>query len=103
MCWSWFEKPILKTEIIEETEGLDEDEKLTNLAVGDMMGGEMIITEVHKARDEGRREGISQGTMQVAEKMIKANKPAKEITMFTDISIDNLKEMAANLGVTLML
>lgn len=39
MCWSWFEKPILKTEIIEETEGLDEDEKLTNLAVGDMMGG----------------------------------------------------------------
>lgn len=71
--------------------------------VGDMMGGEMIITEVHKARDEGRREGISQGTMQVAEKMIKANKPAKEITMFTDISIDNLKEMAANLGVTLML
>lgn len=32
-------KQILRTEIVEETEGLDENDKFTNLAVGDMMGG----------------------------------------------------------------
>ena len=39
MCWSWFEKPILKTEIIEEADGLDEEEKFTNLVIGDNLGG----------------------------------------------------------------
>ena len=39
--------------------------------------------------------------VQVAEKMLKANKPAEEIKNFTGVSIDKLKELADKLGVTL--
>ena len=38
MCLFRFEKTILKTQIIQEN-GLSDDEELTNLAIGDMMGG----------------------------------------------------------------
>lgn len=45
--------------------------------------------------------GMEQGMVQVAEKMLKANKPAEEIKNFTGVSIDKLKELADKLGVTL--
>lgn len=40
--WKWLmsaNKVIKKTEIVEETDGLDEDEKFTNLMIGDELGG----------------------------------------------------------------
>ena len=46
-------------------------------------------------------QGIEQGIELVAEKMLKANKPAEEIRNFTGVSMDKLKEMADKLGVTL--
>ena len=45
--------------------------------------------------------GVEQGMEQVAEKMLKANKPSEEIRNFTGVSMDKLKEMADKLGVTL--
>ena len=45
--------------------------------------------------------GIEQGIELVAEKMLKANKPAEEIMNFTGVSMDKLKEMADKLGMTL--
>ena len=45
--------------------------------------------------------GMERGMVQVAEKMLKANKPAEEIKNFTGVSIDKLKELADKLGVTL--
>ena len=45
--------------------------------------------------------GMEQGMVQVAEKMLKANKPAEEIKNFTGVSIDKLKELVDKLGVTL--
>ena len=45
--------------------------------------------------------GVEQGMEQVAEKMLKANKPSEEIRNFNGVSMDKLKEMADKLGVTL--
>ena len=45
--------------------------------------------------------GVEQGMEQVAEKMLKANKPAEEIRNFTGVSMDKLRELADKLGVTL--
>ena len=42
-------KTILKTEIVAESDGLDEDDKLTNLAVGEMMDGfdGMVFADIY--------------------------------------------------------
>ncbi|MGN0161529.1 MAG: hypothetical protein ACI4AQ_09095 [Lachnospiraceae bacterium] len=47
----------------------------------------------------GRSQGRTEGYSQVAEKMIKANKPFQEIMEFTGLSADELKELANKLGV----
>ena len=51
------------------------------------------------SREEGRTEGIEIGYNQVAEKMLKADKPFEEIIEFTGLSADELKELANTLGV----
>lgn len=51
--------------------------------------------------ERGMEQGMERGMVQVAEKMLKANKPAEEIKNFTGVSIDKLKELADKLGVTL--
>ncbi|MGN0160851.1 MAG: hypothetical protein ACI4AQ_05645 [Lachnospiraceae bacterium] len=59
------------------------------------------------SREEGRNEGIEiglgkgleMGLSQVAEKMLKANKPFEEIMEFTELSEDELKKLAEKLGV----
>ena len=45
----------------------------------------------------GRRQGRTEGKSQVAEKMLKANKPFEEIIEFTGLSEDALKELAGDL------
>ena len=42
-------KVIKKTEIVEETDGLDEDEKFTNLIIGDELGGfdGMVFADIY--------------------------------------------------------
>ncbi|MGN0159906.1 MAG: hypothetical protein ACI4AQ_00775 [Lachnospiraceae bacterium] len=58
---------------------------------------------IELGRSQGRTEGIEiglgKGKSQVAEKMIKANKPFQEIMEFTGLSADELKELANKLGV----
>lgn len=87
--------------------------------VGELMAGALIETDVRKARDEGYNnglsegiskgisKGISQGIVQamneVAENMIKAQKPANEIHAFTGLSIEALKKIAQNLGISLVM
>ena len=67
--------------------------------VGDLMSGAMLETEARRLRDEYLQEGISQ----VAENMIRAQKPAEEIELMTGFSIDKLKELATKIGVMLVL
>ena len=67
--------------------------------VGDLMSGAMLETEARRLRDEYLQEGISQ----VAENMIRAQKPAEEIKSMTGFSIDKLKEIATKIGVMLVL
>ena len=67
--------------------------------VGDLMSGAMLETEARRLRDEYLQEGISQ----VAENMIRAQKPAEEIELMTGFSIDKLKEIATKIGVMLVL
>ena len=67
--------------------------------VGDLMSGAMLETEARRLRDEYLQEGISQ----VAENMIRAQKPAEEIESMTGFSIDKLKELATKIGVMLVL
>ena len=75
--------------------------------VGDLMSGAMLETEARRLRDEYLQEGInlgiSQGISQVAENMIRAQKPAEEIESMTGFSIDKLKEIATKIGVMLVL
>ena len=75
--------------------------------VGDLMSGAMLETEARRLRDEFLQEGISQGIgqgiSQVAENMIRAQKPAEEIKSMTGFSIDKLKEIATKIGVMLVL
>ncbi|MDD6572179.1 MAG: hypothetical protein PUF12_07350, partial [Thermoflexaceae bacterium] len=47
----------------------------------------------------GRSQGRTEGYSQVAEKMLKANKPFEEIIEFTGLSEDVLRELAEELGV----
>ena len=62
---------------------------------------------IELGRSQGRTEGIELGRSQgrteeksqVAEKMLKANKPFEEIMEFTGLSADELKELANKLGV----
>ena len=63
------------------------------------MSGAMLETEARRLRDEYLQEGISQ----VAENMIRAQKPAEEIKSMTGFSIDKLKEIATKIGVMLVL
>ena len=67
--------------------------------VGDLMSGAMLETEARRLRDEYLQEGISQ----VAENMIRAQKPAEEIESMTGFSIDKLKEISTKIGVMLVL
>ena len=67
--------------------------------VGDLMSGAMLETEARRLRDEYLQEGISQ----VAENMIRAQKPAEEIESMTGFSIDKLREIATKIGVMLVL
>lgn len=53
--------------------------------------------------EESKEQGIERGINLVAENMIKANKPASEIEMFTGLSIDHLKKMARKMGVALVI
>lgn len=48
-------KQIEKTEIVEETEGLDEDEQFTNLIIGDELGGfeGMALADDYNQRNAG--------------------------------------------------
>ena len=75
--------------------------------VGDLMSGAMLETEARRLRDEYLQEGISQGIgqgiSQVAENMIRAQKPAEEIESMTGFSIDKLKEISTKIGVMLVL
>ena len=79
--------------------------------VGDLMSGAMLETEARRLRDEylqeginlGISQGIGQGISQVAENMIRAQKPAEEIESMTGFSIDKLKELATKIGVMLVL
>ncbi|MGN0160267.1 MAG: hypothetical protein ACI4AQ_02635, partial [Lachnospiraceae bacterium] len=52
-----------------------------------------------QGRTEGIEIGLGKGKSQVAEKMLKANKPFQEIMEFTGLSADELKELANKLGV----
>ncbi|MDY4840138.1 MAG: hypothetical protein SO160_11450 [Lachnospiraceae bacterium] len=79
------------------------------------MSGAMLETEARRLRDEylqeginlgigqGISQGIGQGISQVAENMIRAQKPAEEIESMTGFSIDKLKELATKIGVMLVL
>ena len=71
--------------------------------VGDLMSGAMLETEARRFRDEYLQVGVSQGISQVAENMIRAQKPAEEIESMTGFSIDKLKEIATKIGVMLVL
>ena len=71
--------------------------------VGDLMSGAMLETEARRFRDEYLQVGVSQGISQVAENMIRAQKPAEEIESMTGFSIDKLKELATKIGVMLVL
>ena len=46
---------------------------------------------------------MQEGISQVAENMIRAQKPAEEIELMTGFSIDKLKELATKIGVMLVL
>ena len=67
------------------------------------MSGAMLETEARRLRDEYLQVGVSQGISQVAENMIRAQKPAEEIESMTGFSIDKLKEIATKIGVMLVL
>ena len=71
--------------------------------VGDLMSGAMLETEARRFRDEYLQVGVSQGISQVAENMIRAQKPAEEIKSMTGFSIDKLKEIVTKIGVMLVL
>ena len=58
---------------------------------------------IERGIEQGIEQGIERGINLVAENMIKANKPASEIEMFTGLSIDHLKKMARKMGVALVI
>ena len=49
--------------------------------------------------ERGRKQGIEEGIEQVAEQMLKANKPVEEIEKFTRLSVEKLEKLADKLGV----
>ena len=90
---------------LRDTKKTPDRKKYTKLQkeVGDLMSGAMLETEARRLRDEYLQEGIGQGISQVAENMIRAQKPAEEIKSMTGFSIDKLKEIATKIGVMLVL
>ena len=57
-----------------------------------------IMLEREDAREEGREEGQQEGSTKkakmIAQKMLKANRPLEEIMEFTELSMDELVELA---------
>ena len=47
-----------------------------------------------EGRAEGRQEGSTKKAKKIAQKMLKANKPLEEIMEFTELSMDELVELA---------
>ncbi|MDY4840143.1 MAG: hypothetical protein SO160_11475 [Lachnospiraceae bacterium] len=90
---------------LRDTKKTPDRKKYTKLQkeVGDLMSGAMLETEARRFRDEYLQVGVSQGISQVAENMIRAQKPAEEIKSMTGFSIDKLKEIVTKIGVMLVL
>ena len=56
MCWLFKRKKIVSVEIYEEIDGLDEDDKFVNLAVGDMMDGfdGMVMADLYNSDNSAK-------------------------------------------------
>ena len=76
----------------------DEVKKMTHLDYTWEQREKLIRKEEYEqGLERGIEKGIEQGTYLVAENMLLAKKPLEEIMAFTGVSIEKLKELAAEL------
>ena len=79
----------LTTKLLEEMVSF-----MNNKEVQDYSREEKLIeTNLKTAKEEGRIEGATNKQLEIAKKMLQANKSLEEISLFTGLSIRELEEL----------